>query len=51
MKFYLAPMEGITGYVYKNAYNKYFGSVDKYFTPFITPDQNRYLNKKERCIA
>lgn len=48
MKFYLAPMEGITGYVYRNAYNKYFGSVDKYFTPFITPDQNRYLNKKEK---
>ena len=48
MKFYLAPMEGITGYVYRNAYNKYFDGVDKYFTPFITPDQNRYLNKKEK---
>lgn len=48
MNFYLAPMEGITGYVYRNAYAKYFGGVDKYFTPFITPDQNRYLNKKEK---
>ncbi len=35
MKFYLAPMEGITGYVYRNAYYKYFGHMDCYFTPFI----------------
>lgn len=48
MKFYLAPLEGITGYVYRNAFNKYFGDVDKYFTPFITPNQNAYLNRKEK---
>lgn len=24
MQFYLAPMEGLTGYVYRNAYHKYF---------------------------
>lgn len=35
MKFYLAPMEGITTYIYRNAYNHYFGGIDKYFTPFI----------------
>lgn len=32
---YLAPMEGITGYIYRNAHHKYFGGVDKYFMPFI----------------
>lgn len=36
MKFYLAPMESMTGYVFRNAYHKYFHNVDKYFTPFIT---------------
>lgn len=36
MQFYLAPMEGLTGYVYRNAYHKYFPAADRYFTPFIT---------------
>lgn len=35
-KLYLAPMEGITTYVYRNAFSKYFGSIDKYYTPFLT---------------
>lgn len=34
---YLAPLEGITGYIYRNAYQKYFGGIDRYFTPFIAP--------------
>ncbi len=40
MKFYLAPMEGITTYIYRNAYNRYFGGIDKYFTPFIASKKN-----------
>lgn len=36
MKFYMAPMEGLTGYIYRNAYQKYFHDIDRYFTPFIT---------------
>ena len=36
MQFYMAPMEGLTGYIFRNAYHKYFGDVDKYFTPFIS---------------
>ncbi|MGL5152688.1 MAG: tRNA dihydrouridine synthase [Clostridium sp.] len=47
MKYYLAPMEGITGYIYRNAYNKYFNNIDKYFTPFIVPNQSRSLKTKE----
>ncbi|MDO4323325.1 MAG: tRNA-dihydrouridine synthase family protein [Lachnospiraceae bacterium] len=48
MKFYLAPLEGITGHVYRNALEKYFPGTDRYFTPFIAPDQNRILRTKER---
>ena len=34
MKFYFAPLEGVTGYIYRNTYNKFFGEeIDKYFTP------------------
>lgn len=36
MKFYLAPMEGLTGYVFRNAYHKYYSPMDKYFTPFVS---------------
>ena len=48
MKFYLAPLEGLTGYIYRNAMEKYFPGVDRYFTPFIAPDQNKILRTKEQ---
>ena len=35
MLFYLAPMEGITGYIVRNAYAHYFPYIDKYFTPSV----------------
>ena len=35
MKYYLAPLEGITTYIFRNAYYHHFGLVDKYYTPFI----------------
>ena len=41
---YMAPMEGVTGYVFRNAYVKNYGPVDKFFTPFIA---NRELSNKE----
>lgn len=44
MQYYLAPMEGITTYIYRNAYARYFGHVDKYFTPFLA---SKKLNAKE----
>lgn len=47
MKMYLAPMEGITGYVYRNALQKVFPCVDRYFTPFITPNQTHRLKTRE----
>ena len=47
MLFYLAPMEGITGYIVRNAYAHYFPYIDKYFTPFIIPNKSRRLKTKE----
>lgn len=44
MRFYLAPMESMTGYIFRNVYQKHFGNVDKYFTPFISSSG---LNHKE----
>ncbi len=41
-------MEGISGQIYRKAHYDFFHSMDKYFTPFITPHEKRSLNKKER---
>ena len=46
MLFYLAPMEGITGYIVRNAYAHYFPYIDKYFTPFVTPKPKKGLNTR-----
>lgn len=49
MKYYMAPLEGITGYVYRNAYHTYFRAFDKYFTPFLAPHgEKEKLTHRER---
>lgn len=45
MKYYLAPMEGLTTYTFRTVWNTYYGGMDKYFTPFIS---NRRMNSRER---
>lgn len=47
MKFYFAPLEGITGYLYRNAHYKFFDRADKYFAPFIGTNQNGIRKTKE----
>lgn len=47
MQFYFAPMEGITGYVFRNAYDECFHNIDKYFSPFIVPHRNRGFKTRE----
>ena len=48
MRFYLAPLEGITGYIFRNALRQYFGEgIDKYYTPFLTPHIKRAFSSKE----
>lgn len=47
MKYYLAPLEGVTGYIYRNAYKTCFGEIDKYFLPFISPTKNKGFTSRE----
>jgi len=42
----LAPMEGITTYIFRNALNKYYGSIDDYYSPFLT---SKELSFKEEA--
>lgn len=58
MQFYFAPLEGITGYVYRNAFRVHFdrihkdtcggSGIDKYYAPFISPGHNKKLSAKEK---
>ena len=47
MDIYMAPMEGLTGFVYRNAYAKVYGDIDKYFTPFISATVSKRMKTKE----
>lgn len=47
MKLYFAPLEGITGYVYRNAFGSIYTGIDKFFIPFLSPNKNRALAPKE----
>lgn len=58
MRIYYAPMEGITGYIYRNAFRGQFDvlyegtclrhMVDKFYTPFISPGVHKKLTSKEK---
>lgn len=47
MQYYFAPMEGVTGYVFRNAHHRYFPGVDKYFMPFLSPSRDHVFTKRE----
>lgn len=40
-------MQGVTGYIYRNAHATFFNNVDKYFTPFITANQHESFSTRE----
>ena len=47
MKYYFAPLEGLTDYVYRRLHHKYFPGVDRYYTPFFSPTVHRQLTSRE----
>ena len=47
-RIYLAPMEGVTTFIYRNAHAAVYGPLDKYFTPFLEPHEKRSMKTKER---
>lgn len=48
MKYYFAPLEGITGYIYRRAHHMFYPGMDRYYIPFIVPKEKRLLSTKER---
>lgn len=46
-KRYAAPMEGLTTWLWRRVHAEIFGGADKYFTPFLSPNDNCAFQKKE----
>ena len=47
MQYYFAPMEGLTDSVYRRLHHKYFGGVDRYYMPFLSPTVHQALTPRE----
>ncbi len=48
MIFYFAPLEGLSDSIFRRAHAEHFGGVDKYFIPFLTPNQNHCFSGREK---
>jgi len=47
MRYYFAPMEGLTDSIYRRLHHKYFPGVDAYYMPFLSPTVHRQLTPRE----
>lgn len=47
LKIDFAPLEGITDTVYRRLHRKYFGGVDRYYIPFISPTGDHLMTPKD----
>lgn len=47
MRYYFAPMEGITDSIYRRLHHAHFGGVDRYYMPFFSPTMHQHLSVKE----
>ena len=47
MKFYFAPLEGLTDEAHRRIHHKYFPGIDRYYMPFLSPTQTHKLSSRE----
>ena len=47
MRYYFAPMEGLTDSIYRRLHHKYFPGIHRYYMPFLSPTIHRTLTHKE----
>ena len=47
MRYYFAPMEGLTDSIYRRAHHTYFPGVHSYYMPFMSPTVHRSLTPRE----
>ena len=44
----LAPMEGVITASYRKLFKKYYGGIDRYYTPFIAANQTHTFKEREK---
>lgn len=47
MIFEFAPMEGATVFAYRRIHQEFFPGIDRYYSPFVTPNHAHHFTKKE----
>ena len=47
MRYYFAPMEGLTDSIYRRAHHRHFSGVHSYYMPFMSPTVHRALTNRE----
>ncbi len=48
MNFYFAPLEGLTGYIYRKAHHAFFSKgIAKYFSPFIVANKSESFKTRD----
>ena len=47
VKYYMAPLESVTTWIYRQAHAKIYGRLDKYFIPFLEPHEKRDFKTRE----
>lgn len=47
VKYYMAPLESVTTWIYRQAHAKIYGRLDKYFLPFLEPHEKRDFKTRE----
>ncbi len=47
MNYYFAPMEGITGAIFRSTFHQCFSPTDRYYTPFLSPTQDRRITARQ----
>lgn len=47
MRGYVAPMEGITTWLFRNLHHQMFGGADRYYMPFFSPVSEHLITARE----
>lgn len=47
VKYYMAPLESVTTWIYRQAHAKIYGRLDKYFIPFLETHEKRDFKTRE----
>ena len=48
MRYYCAPLEGLTDSIYREVHHRHFPGIDRYYTPFLSPTVHRSLTAREQ---